>query len=54
MNGHATVERKPDDDDIALPSCGTDQSNPNKVGVKCTVDTGAEEIDLKAEIELRP
>ena len=54
VKGHATVERKPDDDDIALPSCGTDPSNPNKVGVKCTVDTGAEEIDLKAEIELRP
>ena len=54
VKGHATVERKPDDGDIALPSCRADPSQPNKVGVKCTVDTGAEEIVLGAEIELRP
>jgi hypothetical protein len=54
VKGHATVERKPDDDDIALPNCGADQSQPNKIGVKCTVDSGAEEIVLDAELELRP
>ena len=54
VKGRAIVERKPDDDDIALPSCGADPSQPNKVGVHCTVDTGAEEIVLGAELELRP
>jgi len=54
VNGNATVETKPDDDDIALPSCAAEDPEPNKVGVKCTVDTGAEEIILGAEIELRP
>jgi RNA polymerase sigma factor (sigma-70 family) len=54
VEGGASVEKRPDDDDIALPSCGVEQTQPNQFTVGCTIDKGSEEIDIDADLELRP